>query len=795
MSFQSPASTILTTNPSNDWQIVLRQPTGKVVLYHSPSNQFSVHSSHPNHHQSVNQSNHQDIHHNDNSVLISTNSSSTSNSKLIYQSSTRTYCPFCLQPLNLISNPKRSIKPNHQSISNSASASSSSLSSLSSSSSSPTQSSSKLNVLNQTDLYSINSTNRTITKHSYFRLLSQSNTPIQSQPISPSEINPSSFKPNPQSEPLGNEKRVDGYYDRFFVEEMKLGRGQKGSVFLCTHVLDGNALGHYAVKKIAVGQSSPELLHVLSEVKFLESLRHRNITQYHHAWIEKAQLSRFGPRVPVLYILMDYANGGTLDDYINLRKGSNFNQKTTFSSSQIDEDSQRRKNEKEKFRKMKFSQHLSAQADSITVCDSTSSWNILNSSSQSIKSVDLAVHLLGLEEILNVFEDTCRGLGFLHSKGILHHDLKTENVLLHWESDDAMIPTALISDFGSSVSQSENWRRERTGRTGTLDWAPPESLKKDPKTGKLFEVTQKGDIWQLGLVLHCLCFLRLPYNESDDIDRLVDEINHYPGFLVEALERDLKQNLVVESGQVRYMNRSDLPHSLLRLLSNLLCLDPRLRPSCDRILVYIQNIRQSSLGQNYIESLSRQNKSLNRLSHNPVVISEKSQVDISNPSALVKRRKNFPSQSSYTAKKNFVGDDQDSKPINDPLSKMSRPKTILTSSSRRFINQFKLVNSQTIQLGENAPVPKLLIYLPKITVSLDLKTAIGIEICLKSFVATIKLQNHNSSLLVSNYGILILTILNTLEILICKLNFSILLTLLEIFVLIGLKMIQFVKIK
>lgn len=91
-------------------------------------------------------------------------------------------------------------------------------------------------------------------------------------------------------------------------------------------------------------------------------------------------------------------------------------------------------------------------------------------------------------------------------------------------------PKAWISDFGSSVEQSENWRRERSkcfsiiiklhptlpshdlanaaGRTGTLDWVPPESLKLDPRTGRLYEVTQKGDMWGLGLVLHCLCFFR-----------------------------------------------------------------------------------------------------------------------------------------------------------------------------------------------------------------------------------------------------------------------------------------------
>jgi hypothetical protein len=34
-----------------------------------------------------------------------------------------------------------------------------------------------------------------------------------------------------------------GYYERYFREEGKLGMGAEGSVFLATHVIEGNVLG------------------------------------------------------------------------------------------------------------------------------------------------------------------------------------------------------------------------------------------------------------------------------------------------------------------------------------------------------------------------------------------------------------------------------------------------------------------------------------------------------------------------------------------------------------------------
>ncbi|POW03627.1 hypothetical protein PSHT_11614 [Puccinia striiformis] len=436
----------------------------------------------------------------------------------------------------------------------------------------------------------------TVTQDSYFELLSQSqcNTPRTSPPITPLKR---SCNSRSTLLILIQDKRIDGYYQRFFKEVMKLGRGQKGSVFLCTHTLDGNPLGDYAIK--AVGQSSQELIQVLNEVKFLESLRHNNITQYHHAWIEESQLSRFGPKVPVLYILMNFANGGTLDDYISLRKGI----KSTGTSSPNDhqttqDDAIERNRMKDRFRKQQSNLH-----------SRLSTWNYPSVSQDKKGTDDRAVHLFSFDEILNIFEDTCRGLGFLHSQGILHHDLKTENVLLHWASEDAMIPTAMISDFGSSISQSENWSRERTGRTGTLDWVPPESLKKDPKTA----------------------------GESE-----------------------------------RKMNRSDLPRSMIKLLSELLCLEARSRPSCERVLRSLEKIRDSIPHESPVHHPHQKGSTT-------VLQPEGFDVPFSYGSALVKRRRIFIDSSDPDLSSPDLKEEEEEEGDTNQTSSSSSTSTTTTS--------------------------------------------------------------------------------------------------------------------
>lgn len=123
--------------------------------------------------------------------------------------------------------------------------------------------------------------------------------------------------------PLKGRKGIDseelnqGYYEHFFKELGKLGRGSAGSVYMCQHVLSGTTLGRYAVKKVPVGDNPLWLTRMLREVHILEKLRHPNVVEYKHAWLEKHKASSFAPTVPHLFILMELAELGSLEDWLD----------------------------------------------------------------------------------------------------------------------------------------------------------------------------------------------------------------------------------------------------------------------------------------------------------------------------------------------------------------------------------------------------------------------------------------------------------------------------------------------
>ncbi|TRM68347.1 kinase-like domain-containing protein [Schizophyllum amplum] len=416
----------------------------------------------------------------------------------------------------------------------------------------------------------------------------------------------------PDTRAFPKETMAEGYFQTFFQEEEKLGMGANGSVYLCQHMLDGNPLGHFAVKKIAVGESHSYLIKILREastassciqrrsssaqIRLLEQLHHPNIITYHHSWLETAQFSPFGPRIPTLHVLMQWAEGGSLDDLIDLRQGKavrhvHFHPVTSpsdpFAQPEAMTDSRDEPPEEIDVSRMSRAARIKAfrafqrappeERERIQA-------RMGMGDRRRREAAWKAIHLLSAEEVKSLFGDVVEGLGFLHAKSILHLDLKPGNVLLTWDVG-RIIPRAMLSDFGTSRDMLNASSLSRSGNTGTLEYTSPESLP-SPRTGILGSVDSKTDMWSLGMLLHKILFFRLPYRFSSDgsegdadskmgegekMDRLQAEVLGYPGFKKTPLH------------STSFKSRR-LPRAYLILLESLLNPTPGGRPSCEKVL-------------------------------------------------------------------------------------------------------------------------------------------------------------------------------------------------------------------
>lgn len=115
-----------------------------------------------------------------------------------------------------------------------------------------------------------------------------------------------------------------------------------------------------------------------------------------------------------------------------------------------------------------------------------------------LEGEDLAGHLesrgaLPAREVLTIFEQLCHALGAAHKAGIVHRDVKPENIFLAKMRSAAGEVSVKVLDFGIAKVVAES-KTAVTAAIGTPLWMAPEQS--DPRA----PITPAADVWSLGLI-------------------------------------------------------------------------------------------------------------------------------------------------------------------------------------------------------------------------------------------------------------------------------------------------------
>ena len=122
---------------------------------------------------------------------------------------------------------------------------------------------------------------------------------------------------------------------------------------------------------------------------------------------------------------------------------------------------------------------------------------------------------LQLNQIINITTQICEGLKCAHDAGIVHRDIKPQNIII---DKDGKVK---ILDFGLAKLKGVTQLTKESSTLGTVHYISPEQAKG-------IEVDHKTDIWSLGVVMYEMVTGQLPFKGDYDQAVIYSILNEEP---------------------------------------------------------------------------------------------------------------------------------------------------------------------------------------------------------------------------------------------------------------------------
>ncbi|KAG5985175.1 hypothetical protein E4U55_000811 [Claviceps digitariae] len=167
--------------------------------------------------------------------------------------------------------------------------------------------------------------------------------------------------------------------------------------------------------------------------------------------------------------------------------------------------------------------------------------------------------------VSSLTRQTLSGLAYLHREGILHRDLKADNILLDLDG------TCKISDFGISKKTDNIYGNDKSNSMqGSVFWMAPEVIRSEAEG-----YSAKVDIWSLGCVVLEMFAGRRPWSKEEAVGAIYKIANGETPPIPEDVEETIAPVAVAFMSDCFSVNPLDRPTADVLLSQHPFCeLDP-----------------------------------------------------------------------------------------------------------------------------------------------------------------------------------------------------------------------------
>jgi serine/threonine-protein kinase len=128
-----------------------------------------------------------------------------------------------------------------------------------------------------------------------------------------------------------------------------------------------------------------------------------------------------------------------------------------------------------------------------------------------------------VDEVKRILAEVADALAYAHLRGVIHRDIKTDNILM--ESDAGR---AIVTDFGIARAMEEGGRLTQTGiAVGTPTYMSPEQAVGDR------DIDGRSDVYSLGVVGYQMLTGRVPFSAGNAMALLLKHVSERPQPILE----------------------------------------------------------------------------------------------------------------------------------------------------------------------------------------------------------------------------------------------------------------------